>query len=188
MSDKQKIPSSTKKSAGQHLKEEREMRGWSQQYVAEQLGADRYYLSRWENGKMLPSPYYREKLCALFGKNARELGLISQETPLEMDTLEPESIAHGSSDDPAIPPPPDESRALSCAVPGALLISCLSRRKEWPTPLVFGNLERRNTRLFRDSILGNVPTGAEAFPDALLDTAALPNAVHPVVSCRRLSK
>ncbi|GHO72358.1 hypothetical protein KSD_01290 [Ktedonobacter sp. SOSP1-85] len=112
MSDKQKTPSSTKKSAGQHLREEREMRGWSQQYVAEQLGADRYYLSRWENGKMLPSPYYREKLCALFGKNARELGLLSQETPLEMDTLEPESIALGSSDDPAIPPPPDESRAL----------------------------------------------------------------------------
>lgn len=88
------------------------MRGWSQQYVAEQLGADRYYLSRWENGKMLPSPYYREKLCALFGKNARELGFLSQEALLEMETPAPENMAQGSIDDPAIPPPPDESRAL----------------------------------------------------------------------------
>src|SRR5690349_12700166 len=102
MGDKQKTPSSTRKSAGQHIREEREMRGWSQQYVAEQLGADRYYLSRWENGKMLPSPYYREKLCALFGKNARELGFLSQEALLEMETPAPENMAQGSIDDPAI--------------------------------------------------------------------------------------
>ena len=58
------------------LKAERELRGWSQKYVADQLGADHYYLSRWERGTTFPSPYYRQKLCDLFGKNAKELGLL----------------------------------------------------------------------------------------------------------------
>lgn len=61
------------------LKEERELRGWSQKYVADEIGADRYYLSRWEHGTASPSPYYRQKLCAVFGKNARELGLLGDE-------------------------------------------------------------------------------------------------------------
>lgn len=60
------------------LKAERELRGWSQRYVAEQIDADHYYLSRWEHGTATPSPHYRQKLCALFGKNARELGLIRE--------------------------------------------------------------------------------------------------------------
>ena len=65
------------------LKEERELRGWSQKYVADEIGADRYYLSRWEHGTASPSPYYRQKLCAVFGKNARELGLLTGETGRE---------------------------------------------------------------------------------------------------------
>jgi tetratricopeptide (TPR) repeat protein/transcriptional regulator with XRE-family HTH domain len=69
----------TKKQTNQLLRTERELRGWSQKYVAEQLGADHYYLSRWERGTAVPSPYYRQKLCALFGKNARELGLLREE-------------------------------------------------------------------------------------------------------------
>jgi transcriptional regulator with XRE-family HTH domain len=54
----------------QRLKAERELRGWSQKYVANQLGADAYYLSRWVHGTASPSPFYRKKLCTLFGKNA----------------------------------------------------------------------------------------------------------------------
>ncbi|HKV57903.1 MAG TPA: NB-ARC domain-containing protein, partial [Ktedonobacteraceae bacterium] len=61
------------------LKEERELRGWSQKYVADEIGADRYYLSRWEHGTASPSPYYRQKLCVIFSKNARELGLLTDE-------------------------------------------------------------------------------------------------------------
>src|ERR1700730_8587605 len=64
------------------LKAERELRGWSQKYVADQLGADHYYLSRWERGTTFPSPYYRQKLCDLFGKNAKELGLLPPGTPM----------------------------------------------------------------------------------------------------------
>ncbi|GCE06739.1 tetratricopeptide repeat protein [Dictyobacter aurantiacus] len=104
------------------LKVERELRGWSQQYVAEQIGADRYYLSRWEHGKTLPSPYYREKLCALFGKNARELGFLSRsEQPLasaneEAAPSEAVTAAPPQADsaivDPTIPPLPGPTHDL----------------------------------------------------------------------------
>jgi predicted ATPase len=53
------------------------MRGWSQAYVAHEVGAaGPYCVSRWERGVVSPSPYYRERLCRLFGRNAEELGLI----------------------------------------------------------------------------------------------------------------
>jgi tetratricopeptide (TPR) repeat protein/transcriptional regulator with XRE-family HTH domain len=67
------------------LKEERELRGWSQKYVADEIGADRYYLSRWEHGTASPSPYYRQKLCAVFGKDARELGLLTDVAGKEIE-------------------------------------------------------------------------------------------------------
>lgn len=73
------------------LKEERELRGWSQRYVADAIGADRYYLSRWEHGTASPSPYYRQKLCELFGKNARELGMIARKSQKGADVSEEET-------------------------------------------------------------------------------------------------
>lgn len=63
------------------LREEREQRGWSQKYVASHIGAERYYISRWERGKISPSAHYRQRLCALFGKSARELGFLATEPP-----------------------------------------------------------------------------------------------------------
>ena len=50
------------------LREARELRGWTQKYVAQQIGADRYYLSRWEHGTAFPNAHYRQKLGALFGQ------------------------------------------------------------------------------------------------------------------------
>src|SRR5437588_11805754 len=96
-----------KGSAHLRLKEERELRGWSQQYVAEQIGADRYYLSRWEHAKVLPSPYYREKLCALFGKNAKELGFLQEEATQKSVDRENAPIY-----DPSIPPSPGATRSI----------------------------------------------------------------------------
>ena len=65
-------------SENQHpLKIERKLRGWSQSRIAESLGITTRTVSRWEQGLSVPYPYYREQLCALFGKNARELGMIS---------------------------------------------------------------------------------------------------------------
>ena len=60
------------------LKQERELRGWSLQKVADTLGITPRTVSRWEHGTAMPYPHYREQLCVLFGKNARELGLLSQ--------------------------------------------------------------------------------------------------------------
>lgn len=61
------------------LKAERVLRGWSQAKVAEAVGTNVRTVIRWEQGQTLPYPYYREQLCALFGKNARELGLLEDE-------------------------------------------------------------------------------------------------------------
>jgi tetratricopeptide (TPR) repeat protein/transcriptional regulator with XRE-family HTH domain len=106
------------------LREARELRGWSQKYVAEQIGADRYYLSRWEHGTAFPSPYYRQKLCKLFGKDTRELGLLpeesakasSEQAELEKDQQKVSEVAaaqegnvftpaSGPIHDPTLPPP-----------------------------------------------------------------------------------
>jgi transcriptional regulator with XRE-family HTH domain/tetratricopeptide (TPR) repeat protein len=67
------------KKPNKKLQNERELRGWSQQYVAEALGTDFKRVSAWENGSNTPTPYYRTKLCTLFGKNARELGFLNDE-------------------------------------------------------------------------------------------------------------
>jgi transcriptional regulator with XRE-family HTH domain len=66
-----------------YLRRERQLRGWSQAYLAEQIGVPDYYLSRWERGEVLPSPFYQQKLCELFGKTAEELGFLQpvNETP-----------------------------------------------------------------------------------------------------------
>src|SRR6266852_4599216 len=95
----------------QRLKAERELRGWSQKDVADQIGADHYYLSRWERGTASPSPYYRQKLCTLFGQTAKELGLLpddvdgSDKKVVRQTQVEP---GRGSPVrvvvDPAIPP------------------------------------------------------------------------------------
>lgn len=62
------------------LKVERELRGWSQARVAEAVGTNTRTVIRWEQGQTIPYPYYRERLCELFGKNARELGLLADES------------------------------------------------------------------------------------------------------------
>ena len=60
----------------QRLSCEREQRGWSQQEVADHIGTTPVNVSRWERGLTSPSPYFRHKLCELFGKHAQELGLV----------------------------------------------------------------------------------------------------------------
>ncbi len=67
----------------QPLRAERLKRGWSQQRVADELqllfpdsNATDKDIGRWERGSRTPSPFYREKLCALYGKQADELGFI----------------------------------------------------------------------------------------------------------------
>ena len=72
---------------GPILRYERELRGWSQYELVKRIldlcAIDGEYptldvktVGRWEWGKHRPSPYYRKRLCQLFGRDARELGFI----------------------------------------------------------------------------------------------------------------
>lgn len=67
------------------LSRARELRGWSQQTVADQIGTTPVNISRWERGFTSPSPYFRHKLCTLFGKSAQELGLAPESREDEYD-------------------------------------------------------------------------------------------------------
>ena len=59
----------------EQLLNERKRRGWSQDDLAEKVESDTKTIGRWESGISLPRPYFRQKLCELFGKDAEELGL-----------------------------------------------------------------------------------------------------------------
>lgn len=69
----------TKLAPNDRLKRERTLRGWTQGDVAGFIGTDGYTVNRWERGRAVPSPYFRQKLCELFGKNAEELGLLDEQ-------------------------------------------------------------------------------------------------------------
>jgi transcriptional regulator with XRE-family HTH domain len=64
----------------ERLSSERLRRRWSQLEVADQIGTTPGNVSRWERGLTSPGPYFRSKLCELFGKSAQELGLIWDES------------------------------------------------------------------------------------------------------------
>jgi len=64
-------------------------RGWTQQQVADRIGAPlSLNVSRWEHGTAFPRSYYIERLCQLFGKSMRELGLsqLEHETQDELSS------------------------------------------------------------------------------------------------------
>ena len=62
------------------LTEARRQRQWSQTELAEQVGTTQVNVSRWERGITKPTPYFRKKLCVLFGKTPYELGLSGEQT------------------------------------------------------------------------------------------------------------
>jgi predicted ATPase len=81
-----------KNTANHLLRDAREARGWSQQELADQIGAPRpFMVSRWESGLTFPSPYYRKKLCDLFGKCAQELGLVRSDLETSSPSLSSQS-------------------------------------------------------------------------------------------------
>ncbi|HLI08147.1 MAG TPA: FxSxx-COOH system tetratricopeptide repeat protein [Ktedonobacteraceae bacterium] len=66
------------------LRAARKERGWTQQQVADYIGAPlALNVSRWENGTAFPSAYYLQRLCQLFGKSVRELGLSQLEEEIQ---------------------------------------------------------------------------------------------------------
>lgn len=91
------------------LKAERLSRQWSQNDLAEQLGVTVVTVSRWEQGVSTPGPYFRLKLCALYGKEAAELGLLpAVSVPLFEEVTE----IRLSCFDPIIPAPQQEQFPL----------------------------------------------------------------------------
>src|SRR6266567_2574435 len=86
------MDSDTKK-PNRSLRYYRENQGWSQQKLAELVDTSEDMISRWERGVTKTSPYYREKLCTLFGKTAKELGFLEQErTTVSIDSLVDDTI------------------------------------------------------------------------------------------------
>jgi transcriptional regulator with XRE-family HTH domain len=55
----------------------RQERGWTQSYVAQQVGVSVGAVRRWESGR-LPYPATIQKLCDLFALSAQELGLFKE--------------------------------------------------------------------------------------------------------------
>src|SRR5947207_1334225 len=105
------------------LKRERQRRGWSRGYVAEQIGiADPKTIGRWERGVASPSAYFLQKLCSLFEMLPHDLGLLQDEelSPVVPSSAQPLSISpcENVTDpaspmfDPMIPPPHAETDGL----------------------------------------------------------------------------
>lgn len=96
----------TKGIANVRLRRARELKCWSQEYVAHVLETSPVNVSRWECGRTLPGPYFRHKLCALFEKSATELGLVRE---VVGQALASASTAGSSGER---PPPGDLADAL----------------------------------------------------------------------------
>jgi peptide/nickel transport system substrate-binding protein len=58
------------------LRQARNLKGWSQAELAEQVGTSFEMVSRWERGITVPSPHYRKRLSDVLGQAPEELGLV----------------------------------------------------------------------------------------------------------------
>lgn len=92
------------------LTEARTARRWSQQTVADRIGTTYVNVSRWERGITRPNPYFRRKLCALFGKTEQELDLTPDEVEIASSAPLPGNVQHTDTGkavyDLSIPPLP----------------------------------------------------------------------------------
>ncbi|MBV9690455.1 MAG: tetratricopeptide repeat protein [Ktedonobacteraceae bacterium] len=89
-----------------HLTQARIAKRWSQQEVADKLGTTHVNVSRWERGLTRPGPYFRTRLCKLFGMTEEELDLGSpgiqrpaaaKRSPLILATAEPNVVENALS-------------------------------------------------------------------------------------------
>jgi transcriptional regulator with XRE-family HTH domain len=102
------------------LKQERQQRGWSRGYVAEQIGiADPKTIGRWERGASSPSAYFLQRLCLLFEMRPHELGLLQEDTtpspalsPTQLLAIHPDEHRVVPVFDPFIPSPLVETNGL----------------------------------------------------------------------------
>ncbi len=76
------------------LQNERQRRGWTRKYVAEQLGVSDYTIGQWERGKHMPYPTHIQKLCNLFDASAETLGLTTSAEAASLNEEPLEAKAH----------------------------------------------------------------------------------------------
>src|SRR2546421_5159828 len=79
--------SSEKFLPNEDLRRTRNLKGWTQTELAEQVGTSFEMVSRWERGVIIPSAYFRKRLCSVLDKTAEELGLVR--THMEAFALPP---------------------------------------------------------------------------------------------------
>src|SRR5579885_1754651 len=92
-------------------------RGWSQEQLAEQLNTNAFTISRWEQGRAFPRPYFRQRLAALFALPPEELGLLPAGAEPVLPSQPPQptpspatrSLAVEAAQDPLLPLLPSAS-------------------------------------------------------------------------------
>jgi transcriptional regulator with XRE-family HTH domain len=94
----------------ERLRQARSLKGWSQAELAEQVGTSFEIVSRWERGVTAPSPYYRERLCAVLSQSAGELGLL-RSRPASLATRLSRCVARGRGEAARLPPQDCSARA-----------------------------------------------------------------------------
>ncbi len=107
-----------KLAANDLLRQERQRRGWSRVYIAEEIGvADPKTIGRWERGDAFPSAYFLQRLCNLFHMPAEDLGLWQHTSLAEPVESAPTYFIRQSVSqvipekgvyDPALPPAPTQ--------------------------------------------------------------------------------
>ena len=96
------------------LRDARVARGWTQAELAEKIGCHTKLIHLWERGLTLPSPFYVKKLSRTLRKDARTLGLVTDD-PKPVNMPENPLLVQEDADveeqqpifDPAIPLQPD---------------------------------------------------------------------------------
>lgn len=77
------------KTPNRKLQRQRELKGWSQEKLAQEVGTTAKIVGRWERGESKPTPYYRQKLIQIFNMNAEELDLLTEREHESSELQEP---------------------------------------------------------------------------------------------------
>jgi len=128
---------SKSKKPNRKLQHERELRGWSQQKVAEEIGTDEKRIGVWERGESTPSPYFRQKLIELFGKNAQELGFLDNETFDDNGIDQGEPVDEGSQPSDITPQEMNPFQPIQLLIPAGASVYITTQLHERTPPTSF---------------------------------------------------